>query len=252
VIEDDMLEGLNPTDSERLEFYRALDELEAEEAGVPYDAYADPDPDEDYGPWDDSADDQAAQLRAIGEQLDQTYSLDSQRAAEDITDQLEKRPSAEAKIARGLRRIEAGTYLPPAQLRAARDAGGRWASACGEPDEFGRCSSRFHAADCHVIAQEAAATGSADEARSWAATLRGYTPTTGPGTAEALGLASPGPHPGEPGDTWASLLRPEPEPGAWGDTYARALAELRMEAAPRQPREPLPDVSELSRQMGLR
>jgi hypothetical protein len=96
----DPLAGLDPTDEERLAFLEALDEAEAEEAGLP-DPYGG-----DSGPWDD--------FGAATAQMDAAHQLDGQRLAEDITDGLERRPSTEDRLTSAMRRIEAGTYTEPA------------------------------------------------------------------------------------------------------------------------------------------
>jgi hypothetical protein len=240
----DWLAGLDATDEERLAFLEVLDEVEAEEAGQPP-PYGGDDDDEPDGPWHD-------QLHAVTAAVDTAYAADAQRAAEDITDSLDRRPSAEAKMARAIRRVEAGTYLPPDYFRPARDAGGRFSASCGEPDEFGRCSARYHAASCHVITEEAAATGSPESARAWDDVLSRHVPASGTGTASALWLASPsGPQPGEAGDTWADLLRGDGL--AVADVHAAMLAELgEAGAPPGYPREPLPDVRSIAEGLGLR
>jgi hypothetical protein len=238
---DDLLGGLDADPWEREMLAEALAETDAEEAAgtAPYGG---------GGPWHD-------QFTAIGAQLDATHGLDAQRQAQDIEDALERRPSAEAKIARGLRRVESGTYLPPAELRpapdAARDPLGRYSRACGPLDELDRCAARYHAADCHVVTEAGASNGSAGEARAWRDVLGRHTPYGG-ADASALGLA--GPHPGDGLDTWADLLEPEPEPGAYAAAHERMLAGLRGEpggpAAPQRSR--LPDVHHLATAIGLR
>ncbi len=190
---DDMLAGLDADPYERMVLDEVLDEVEAEEAaGLPYDA----DGDADGGPADPEDDDPrswAGQLEAAGAALDDTAARDAQRLAEDVYDAIPGRtPTDEVRAARALRRIEAGTYTPdpysrgdPAAAAAARDPSGRWASACGDLDEFSRCSAKYHQAGCHVVTEAAAANGSATEAEAWTAQLRGQPMDPG-----ALGFAN--------------------------------------------------------------
>ena len=72
----DPLEGLDPTDTERLAFLEALDEAEAEEAAGGYGGYGG----ENFGPWDD--------FNAATAQMDAARQFDGQRIAEDITDDM--------------------------------------------------------------------------------------------------------------------------------------------------------------------
>lgn len=241
----DPLEGLNPTDEERLAYYRALDEAEAEEAGIPYEAG-----EEEAGPWDDVAE----QLGAIGDQVDGHYALEGQRIAEDIVAGLDRRPSDETRLARAMPRIEAGTYTEGAFFRGdeaaaaamARDPIGRWQAVCGPIDDFGRCSSRYHTPDCHTTVESAAARGDSVAVEAWNDTLQGRAQP--PGTdARSLGLATPSEQPGSGADAWADLLEgPGGPASADPRLHARVLHHMGMsEQLPPEPGEPLPNVSSI-------
>ena len=258
----DPLEGLDPTDGERLAVYEALDEVDEAEwqeavAAAAEEAAGDEDGLPEAGPWDDAA----AKLGAIGEQVDGHVATAAAVAAEDAEDAewFARRPSAEARAARALDRIAAGTYTPPAYFRgdpaaaaAARDPLGRYQAACGPLDEFARCSARYHTPDCHTSAESAAARGSATEAEAWRETLQGRAQP--PGTdARALGLATPsGPEPGSGADTWADLLD-SGEPGSAGPgLHARLMNYLgQADAPPPPPREDLPDTTVIRAALGI-
>jgi hypothetical protein len=255
----DPLAGLGATAGERIAFYQALDEQQAEEWA---DARAaaedlgedlgDEDGGDGYGPWRD----EAALLEEIGGQVDDHVTRAAVTAEQDSEDAVwyARRPSAEARAARALDRIGSGTYTTPEYYRGGRDTTGRYASACGEPDDFGRCSARFHSASCHVVTDEAAATGSAEEAEAWSATLTAYQQPPGVAGAEELGLANPAdPQPGT-GDMWADLIDPAGEPGsATPGLHARLLHYMGEADAPaRPPRDDLPDVTGLREELGLR
>ena len=204
-----LLEDIGATPAEQQHLREVLAEVEAEEA------YGEPAPDP-YGPWDDFNTATAA--------MDRTHELDAQRLAEDVADQIPDRrpPSDEVKLARALRRIEAGTYTEPEQFRgdpAARDAYGQFASACGPPDDFGRCASRYHDPACGAVIAAAAATGDATEAEAWALTLRNRPPDPG-----ALGYSAELAEPSGPEDTFADLLAPRSADPA--TVHARMLAVL--------------------------
>lgn len=243
----DPLEGLNPTDEERLAYYRALDEAEAEEAGIPYEAG-----EEEAGPGHD---DVAEQLGAIGDQVDEHYAAEGQRIAEDIVAGLDRRPSSEAILARAMPRIGAGTYTEGAFFRgdeaaaaaAARDPLGRYAAACGPLDDFARCSARFHTPDCHTTIESAAARGDAVAVEAWNSTLQGRAQP--PGTdARALGLANE-PQPGDGTDVWAEMLEGPARPEA----ELRALLVHQMGLADQPPPPPRegPDVSSIREALGI-
>jgi hypothetical protein len=248
----DWLADLEPTGDERRALDEVLGEVEWEEvAGLP------PGGDDDEpgaeGPWDD----QLGQLEAIGETLDETHALDGQRIGEDIVAELDRRPNDEAKLARALRRIESGTYTEPPQLRgdpaaaaAARDPLGRWASACGDLDDFGRCAARYHDPSCHVVTEEAAATGTTAEAEAWNATLNTRTPHLGI-DATALGLANE-PRPGDGVDLWGDLLEAPAGPSGYEMIRARLMHEMALADAPPRTRDPAaPDVSAIRAALGL-
>lgn len=127
---------LDPSQEEMLDLLRVLDEVDAEEAAAGADPDAGPDAGEgpelagdagDYGPWDDHL----GQLAEMGETLDARAALDGQRIGEDIVAQLDRRPTDEARLARAIPRIEAGTYTEDPYFQgdpaaaAARDPLGR-------------------------------------------------------------------------------------------------------------------------------
>ena len=109
------------------------------------------------GPWDG--------FNAAAASMDRARELDAQRLAQDVADQIPDRrpPPDEVKLQRAMDRIEAGTYTPPQQpAPAARDAYGRYASACGPLDDAtGTCGARYHAADCSAVVAGTAAAESA-------------------------------------------------------------------------------------------
>jgi len=236
----DPLEGLDPTPEERLAFYEALDEVEAEEAAGLYG-----DDDDGAGPWHD-------QLHAIGESLDDAYATSAAVAAEDDEDAqwLATRPNDVDKMARAISRIEAGTYTPPGFFRPPRDIGGGLALSCGEAlDAFGRCASRYHQAGCSAVVASAAATGSATEAQAWRDTLnaRQIDPDV-----LGLQLATPAiPEPGTGTDMWADLLETG-EPSSHQEIYAQVLAGMGEPGPPPpQVRGSGPDVRWLREALGL-
>lgn len=276
---------LDPTEAELEAVGEALAEVEAEEAaglldgypgaGAPaadkiayyearsaadedeWDAIAGEDGDgEDDGPWHDHGDG-LGQLEAAGAALDEHHALEGQRIGEDIVAQLDRRPSDEARLARAMPRIEAGTYTQDAWFRgdeaaaaAARDPLGRYQAACGPLDDFARCSARFHTPDCHTSVESAAARGSYEEAEAWAGTLQGR---TSPGGLDAgtLGLANE-PQPGDGVDLWADLLETG-EPGvAAPGLHARLLNYMGEADAPAaQPRPDLPNIDAIRAELGI-
>jgi hypothetical protein len=185
-----------------------------------------PYPGGEYGPWDD--------LDAATAPLDDAYALDAQRMAEDITDSLERRPSAETKIAQAMRRIEAGTYTEPEQFRPARDAGGQYSAACGPLTDLGTCGSRYHQAGCYAIAEGRMSRGSVAEAEAWNAGLLRHVAHRDLSTP-----ADPDPL-GGGGDTWASLLRSPGGLFSEPEIRARIMAVLDGEAAADPGYEPVP------------
>jgi hypothetical protein len=165
---------LNPTPAELAALDEAIAEVDTDEIlyGTPEDG-GDDDPD---GPWHDgtglSLEDYG--LTEIDQMLSQQATLDRQRQAEDDADAARRRPLFGDKIERALDRISRGTYLPPPGP-ADRDSQGRYTGrACGDGlDDFGRCASRYHRAECLEVRRGAAATGSAESVDAWNATLRG-------------------------------------------------------------------------------
>jgi hypothetical protein len=207
---DALLADVGATPAEAQHLREVLAEAEAEEG------YPEPEPAPDpYGPWDD--------FNAATAAMDTAHALDAQRLAEDVTDGLARRPSAEDRLQRAMRRIEAGTYTEPEQFRgdpAARDAYGHVASACGPLDEFSRCGARFHDPQCGAVIAAAAATGDAAEAEAWAAALRNRPPDP-----DALPYSAELAEPSGPEDTFSDLLSPHASasPAA---VHARMLAVL--------------------------
>jgi hypothetical protein len=239
---DDPLEGLDATTQERLAYLQAVAEADEEEWQA---ARAGDGPEDDFGPWND----EAAQLEEIGGLVDDHVTRAAVTAEQDEEDAAwyARRPSAEARAARALDRIGSGTYTAPEYFRPARDTTGRYASACGEPDPFGRCAARYHSPSCHVVTEEAAATGDAAAAEAWQQTLQNYTQPP-----EVYGLANE--EPGTGVDMWADLIDPAGEPGsAPPGLHAAVLHRMGVADAPaRPPRDDLPDVSGLREAMGLR
>jgi hypothetical protein len=185
--------------------------------------------------------------------MDDAYALDAQRLAEDVTDGLARRPSAEDILARAMERIQQGTYTEAPQFSpAVADAYLVSHPACGEVTEFGTCASRYHDPGCGAVIAAAAATGTAEDAGAWAATLRNRPPDPDalPYSAE---LAEPS-GPDGTTDTWADLLAP---PAADPRTvHARALAALGEDPGPEPGYEPFgreqyPDTSGLRTALGL-
>jgi hypothetical protein len=236
---DDMLEGLDATPEERLAFLRALDEVEAEEAGI-----ADPDYSED-GPWHD----EAALLGEIGAQVDDHVATAAAVAAGDAEDAEwhTRRPSSEDKLARAIGRIEDGSYTPPAYFRPARDVRGRFGHACGQADPLGHCMERYHQVGCEDAVASSAASGSYEAVEAWNETVTSHIHPP-----EIYGLASPStPEPGDGTDLWSDLLH-SGEPGP--DTDVRAWVLHRMGEAdqpPPEPRPDLPDVTVLRATLGI-
>jgi hypothetical protein len=239
---EDMLDGLDPTPEERLAFYRALDETEAEEDGAGG----------DYGPWDDGYEDQ---LSAIGDHLDARHASEADRVVADITDQLTRRPKDEVIAARALDRIADGSYLPDPYFRAQpREADGRFGSACGPVDEVtGRCAARYHGAGCGAAVASAAATGSYEAVESWNEVVAGHTHP--PEVEMGLGLANPS-EPWDGTDQWGGLLgNGDPAtPGTPGYEALRAqiFHKMALADAPARPRDPgMPDTGWIRAQLGI-
>jgi hypothetical protein len=151
---------------------------------------------------------------------------------------------------RALRRIEAGTYTEPAQRRPARDADGRYAAACGDLDDFGRCGARYHAADCSAVAEGALSRGTPEQARAWNNALGRN--SGGADTAAALGLASPSGEPGDGTDAWDGLLHSDGPDPLLRERVLAYLGEPGGVPYERPPeREPRPDVSGVRAALGL-
>jgi hypothetical protein len=243
----DMLAGLDATPEERLAFYRALDEAEAEE-----DAGWDGDPDPE-GPWRDGySGDELDRLAAIGETLDGTYSANATRIGEDIVAAIERRPKDEARLASAMRRIEAGTYTEPEFFRP-RGGGGRFIATCGQADDLGYCQERYHQAGCESAVASAAATSTPEAVRAWNEVVSsGPTALDVIAAEQQLGLASPStPEPWDGTDTWSDLLHSET---GLSDTDLRARVLHSMGETgplPPEPRPDLPDVTVLRAELGI-
>jgi hypothetical protein len=188
-------------------------------------------------------------------QVDRAYHDEAQRVTEDIVDALDRRPpSSEVRLARAVRRIEAGTYTPPGYFRAAepaRDVLGQYTSACGPTDDLGRCSARYHEAACGAVVIGSAATGSYEDVEAWNETVAGHTqPPGAAGAGQALGLANDG---GSEDLGWGDPLGPAGGPGSADPGLgARVLASMgETDAPPAEPREDLPDVSGLREALGI-
>jgi hypothetical protein len=235
---DALLADVGATEDEAAHLREVLQEIEAEEA------YGEPEPAPDpHAPdWE--------HFNGATAAMDDAYELDGQRVAEDIVAGLARRPRAEDILQRDLARIEAGTFTGPPAFAPA--PGGYYASACGPLDEAtGLCASRYHERDCPSVTAQAAATGDAQAAEAWAATLRNHPPDPDalPYAAELAG------DPDAPADTWAHLLAPPAaDPRA---THARMLALLEDGVPPAEPgyepfpRDQYPDTSGLREAMGL-
>jgi hypothetical protein len=193
------------------------------------------------GGWDD--------FGAAAGRMDDAYALDAARLAEDITDGLERRPSAEDKLARAMRRIEAGTYTEPEQFRSARDRGGQYSHACGPLTDLGTCGSRYHQAGCYAIAEGRLSRGSVEEAEAWNAGLLA--------NVAHRDLSVPaGPDPLSGTDTWAGLLSAPGGMFSEPEIRARIMAVLDGEAAADPGYEPVPaearpPVASMREQLGL-
>ncbi|MFI5079491.1 MAG: hypothetical protein ACHQCE_00335 [Streptosporangiales bacterium] len=101
-----------------------------------------------------------------------------------------------------------------------------------------------------MVTEEAASTGTAEEATAWGDTVRGYT-SPGGQDASTLGLANE-PQPGGGTDVWADLLETG-EPGvAAPGLHARLLHYMGEADAPAaQPRPDLPDVAAVREALGI-
>jgi hypothetical protein len=180
----DVFADLRPTEGELYALVDALGEVASEDPGGRWD----PPPGEDDGPWDDEAAlaaemDSAMidlansgydldQLAGINETIELSTTAEALRQAEDAEDALALRPKFEDKLARAIDRLSRGTYLPAGMYAQGRDASGQFAShGCGPLDDFGRCSSRYHAGECFETFRGEAATGTAAAIDAWRGTL---------------------------------------------------------------------------------
>jgi hypothetical protein len=185
--------------------------------------------------------------------MDALHAADAQRLAEDVSAQLDRRPSAEDILARAMRRIEAGTYTEPPALRAdARDASGQYAAACGPLTDLGTCGARYHQAGCHAVAEGQQTRGSAAEAEAWNAGLLAHKVPDGTDLASP---ADPDPPGGGVTDTWADLLRTPGGLFSEPEVRARMMAALDGTGTTDPGYEPLPEqmppVASMREQLGL-
>jgi hypothetical protein len=149
----------------------------------------------------------AIELADVTALADHVQATEQQRLAEDVEDQLARRPRFEDKLARAIDRISRGTYSPQGMYAQGRDPAGQFApNGCGLLDDFGRCSSRYHSGECFETVRSSAATGNAEAAEAWNRTLRRGTPAA----AAALVLSN----------------TPEPEPGPADQPTYRAMRQL--------------------------
>jgi hypothetical protein len=236
----DWLDGLDATTEERLHFLEVLNEVEAEIADDP----GDYDPD---GPWHDQAG--IPGLDSAFASMDRANALDAARIGEDIVAQLDRRPSAEDRLVRAFRRIEAGTYTEAAQ--PGYDPGGRREDACGPLDDFGRCGAANHVKGCHQTVEASAATGDAVAAQAWRDTLLNRTPDP---AILGLELATTAGEPGLGDDIWSDLLAPSLG-GQDAALRAQVLAYLGEPGGaspePVLPAQRRPDVSGVRAALGL-
>jgi hypothetical protein len=252
-----MLAGLDADPWEREQFREALAEADAEQAAglLPPDAPYEPGP---YGgdPFPPGSP-ELANLAEIGGVLDDRHAADAQRLLADVTDGLERRPSAERILARAIERIADGTYTPPPapQPAPARGAGGRFGHLCGPADDLGYCTGRYHDAGCVAVTASAAASGSFADVERWNDVVRGRTSAADvTAAAQALGLASPAPEFGDPGGfAEDDLFGVTGVPGsADPELAAQVRGMLGLPAQPlRRPPEPKPDTQWLRRVLGL-
>jgi hypothetical protein len=238
---DAITAGLDATPAERQALAEVLAEVgDYPDDGGPYGGEPAPD---DSAAWDG--------FHAATAAMDQAHALDAQRLAEDVSAQLDRRPSSETILARAMERIGRGTYTePPGFLPAVADAYLVSHPACGEVTEFGTCSARYHAAGCGAVIAGAAAAGTAEDAGAWAAALASRPPDPG-----ALPYSAELAEPSGPEDTFADLLRPSGSAHP-ATVHARILAGLGEGGPPPDPGyepfppETMPDVTGLRANLG--
>jgi hypothetical protein len=253
----DDLAGLHPTDWERAQLDEVLAELDEEdlavlEGGEDSELAA---PADRWSLVDLSTPGGIELAEEADDLVSESYSIEAARLAEDEDDRQSRatrRPSWEARVSRALHRLEFGEYLPPPLLRdgQARGADGQFHVTCSEPDDFGRCSGRFHDLHCHVNTEAAASTGNAREAEAWRDSLTSH-PTSAEVVAAVRGArAAQLANPVAPQHRdWDDLLSPEPDP----QLEDRMLQLMAGDGQP-PPRErlPMPPVGDLARELGLR
>jgi hypothetical protein len=141
------------------------------------------------GPWHD----QAAQL------ADLNATLDASAASEQLRQSWDGVPlprTSEERFAQALGRVAEGSYTPGVMYRPPEPSHG-----CGTLDAYGRCSARYHGAECMQADHHAAAAGGGEASEAWnAALLRNQE------TAEVLGVAR---------EVMDELDAPEDPDGTW-------------------------------------
>ena len=206
------------------------------------------------GPGGPYGGEQDGPLQATSAALDDAYGGEAARLAEDEADRAAaaKRPTDEVRLARALDRIAGGTYTPPAYFRPAAAPTGRWGYPCGPADDMGGCAARYHQPGCSTLMVTDAGNGSFEDAETWNAVVRRHLPSG------ETGLANPS-EPGLDGEpdggfpSWDDLTGPLGGPGtAAPDLHARVLHWMGLADAPPGLRPPVPDVSGLIEQLGLR
>ena len=161
--------------------------------------------DEGDGPWHDDAD-LAAQYEYATELANGAIAAEQDRLAEDVQDQLARRPGFDDKLARAMDRIARGTYTPGPMYRD-RSPDGQFtadpSTACGaHRDDFGRCGARYHDAGCLEVLRGSAATSDAEAVLAWRQALLAGAASNGALLANGL----------EP--SWDELLSGDPGAGS--------------------------------------
>jgi hypothetical protein len=178
----DAFAGLDPSPQDLEDLAEVMAEIDGEQAAVEAGAYSWPEDDGldgatglssyGYGAIELAGD--FGELDAI---MDRAAGHQQQVIAEDVEDQLARRPRFEDKIARAVDRLSRGTYLPQGMYAQGRDPSGQFAPVgCGRLDTYGRCSSRYHDGGCMEPVRSSAATGDGYTVERWNETLRRGTP----------------------------------------------------------------------------
>jgi hypothetical protein len=199
------------------------------------------------------------------------------RADADLADLIRPPKTDEDRLARALGRIQAGVYDTPsglafaAESRAVELAVTTGAGPCGPPDEFGRCSSRYHDLECsHGTGPDWLAESGAPRATyqaSLANLASGYdlSGTVAPVWDDADDPdAVPRAIPAATIELAAALnehwgLRSDVPSFGWddlfgeqylGDPYSELAAQAGLDV-PQQPQPSYPGISEIRQQLGL-